>query len=117
MKQEIPRHIPPSSSITTTIASTTTNAENSSSDPNESPSSIKDVIDQLQQQPFYRHQLAHCRELTERLSVYGDPIDLPPEIDSALREKGIHHLYVHQTEAIRGLRDNQHVIVATSTAR
>lgn len=117
LKQEIPRHIPPpSSSITTTIAATTTTAENSSSDPNESPSSIKDVIDQLQQQSFYRHQLAHCRELTERLSVYGDPIDLPPEIESALREKGIHHLYVHQTEAIRGLRDNQHVIVATSTA-
>lgn len=78
---------------------------------------MKDTIDQLQQQPFYHHQLVHCREFTERPSVYGDPIDLPHEIESALHEKGILHLYVHQTEAIRGLREDQHVIVATSTAR
>ncbi|CDH48895.1 dead deah box helicase [Lichtheimia corymbifera JMRC:FSU:9682] len=118
LKQEIPKHMPPpppsSSSSSPTTINTTDNTPSTTS--SSSSSSMKDTIDQLQQQPFYHHQLVHCREFTERPSVYGDPIDLPHEIESALHEKGILHLYVHQTEAIRGLREDQHVIVATSTA-
>ncbi|KAI8139448.1 P-loop containing nucleoside triphosphate hydrolase protein [Fennellomyces sp. T-0311] len=81
--------------------------------------SMHEIIEQMQVQTFYRNQLnGECRRIfPEKLARFGklDP-PLAGEITQALEEKGIAGLYTHQTEAIRGLRENQHVIVATSTA-
>ncbi|KAG2226825.1 hypothetical protein INT45_005790 [Circinella minor] len=83
--------------------------------------SMHEIINQMQVQKFYRGQLVNgeChRRFPEKVARFGELT--PPihqEIEHTLKEKGITQLYTHQTEAINGLRNNnQHVIVATSTA-
>lgn len=102
--------------------------------------SMSNIIAAMRNEPFYRGQLdnpASQREIPPRSAKYGtrhtrfviaiisnltrligslEP-PLAQEIADALSQKGIDRLYIHQAEAIQGLRDNHHVIVATSTAR
>ncbi|KAI9488424.1 hypothetical protein BDB00DRAFT_932711 [Zychaea mexicana] len=82
--------------------------------------SMHEIIGYMQAQKFYRGQLSNreCqRGFPEKVARFGvlDP-PVADEIAQALEQKGITELYTHQTEAIQGLRNKQHVIVATSTA-
>lgn len=81
--------------------------------------SMPQIIESLKSQDGYDGQLDEAENiltLPSRPAVYDD-LKLSPEVDLALKEKGIHQLYIHQTEALKGLLNNQHVIVSTSTAR
>lgn len=86
----------------------------------ETPKTMLEVIKGFKSLSFYDGQLAEGNEnqktFPDKIAQYGN-IHLSPEIMSALEERGIEQLYVHQTEALSGLFDRQHVIVSTSTAR
>lgn len=77
------------------------------------------VIDGLRSLNFYDKQLEtieNTKTFPSKVAQYGE-IELSKEITLALKERGIEQLYIHQTEALLGLFDHQHVIVSTSTAR
>ncbi|KAG2208134.1 hypothetical protein INT47_010496 [Mucor saturninus] len=81
--------------------------------------SISQIIDGLKSQVFYDGQLDKPENILTfpaRPALYGNYEQLSPQINLALKEKGIHQLYLHQTEALKGLLNDQHVIVSTSTA-
>ncbi|KAI9314584.1 P-loop containing nucleoside triphosphate hydrolase protein [Dichotomocladium elegans] len=89
-------------------------AEKEGTDPS---CSMHGMMDQLRSAPFYHDQVCHSRVFPERTAQYSElSPSLSPEISDALAQRGITQLYVHQAEAIQSLRDNQHVIVSTSTA-
>lgn len=80
---------------------------------------LHQVIEGLQSLHFYDNQLSNDENrkvFPEKDPIY-DTIDMSEAIHDALKRKGIHQLYVHQTKALKGLYDGQHVIVSTSTAR
>ncbi|KAG1177604.1 hypothetical protein G6F70_005327 [Rhizopus microsporus] len=80
--------------------------------------SVAHALNGLRSWPFYDGQLEKSdnqKTFSAKLPVFGD-LDLSNEIKDALCKKGIQSLYLHQTEAIQGLRDDKHVIVSTSTA-
>lgn len=82
--------------------------------------SISQIINNLKSQVFYDGQLDKAENIhtfPSQSAIYGVDFKLSPEINLSLKEKGIHQLYLHQTEALKGLLNNQHVIVSTSTAR
>lgn len=82
------------------------------------PKTIPELIQGLKSLYFYGDQLeneANMRTFDIKQPEYDD-IELSKPIKAALEEKGIHRLYVHQTEAIKGLSEGHHVIVSTSTA-
>lgn len=86
----------------------------------DTPKTILQVIEGFKSLNFYDGQLKEGNEnqktFPNKVAQYGD-IQLSPELTSALEERGIEQLYVHQTEALAGLFNGQHVIVSTSTAR
>ncbi|KAG1351765.1 hypothetical protein G6F62_002886 [Rhizopus arrhizus] len=85
----------------------------------EEAESIGRVIDRLRSEPFYAGQLDHLENqilLPSKPPMYGEVEDLPKEIVCALEKKGISNLYIHQANAIKGIREGKHVIVSTSTA-
>lgn len=80
---------------------------------------MSQIIDGLKSQEFYDGQLdksENIKTFPSKSAIY-DEFELSPEIALALKDKGIHQLYLHQTEALKGLFNNQNVIVSTSTAR
>lgn len=80
---------------------------------------ITQVIEGLKQTSFYGGQLEsieNIKSFDSKSPIYGE-LELSQEIQTALQERGIDRLYIHQAEAIQGLFDQQHVIVSTSTAR
>lgn len=81
--------------------------------------SMAEIIEGLKDLSFYGGQLdmdENQKSFPDKSPIYGN-IELSSEITIALEERGIHQLYIHQTEALQGLFDHQHVIVSTSTAR
>jgi DEAD/DEAH box helicase domain-containing protein len=80
---------------------------------------IPEIIQGFKSMHFYDGQLesdSNIKTFPNKNPIYGN-IDLSSAITDVLDKKGISQLYVHQTEAIKGLYDGQHVIVSTSTAR
>ncbi|KAI8994891.1 P-loop containing nucleoside triphosphate hydrolase protein [Pilobolus umbonatus] len=76
------------------------------------------IIEGMKSQHFYHDQL---KDTNRRIYPKKDPIysnidNIHPEIVSALSRRHITQLYIHQTEALKGLHNNQHIIVSTSTA-
>ncbi|KAI8372767.1 P-loop containing nucleoside triphosphate hydrolase protein [Radiomyces spectabilis] len=108
------QHMPGSVSIPTEPPHAVTELPSS-----DEPVDMAQIIERLQLQSFYRGQIDqdHRRTFPSKIGRYGN-LDPPvaPEIAHALQEKGINQLYIHQAEALAGLRNGQHVIVATSTA-
>lgn len=81
---------------------------------------IPELIEGFKRLWFYQGQL-ETKEKTQKTfaakeAEFGD-IEMSKEVKTALEEKGIQKLYIHQTEALQGLYDGHHVIVSTSTAR
>ncbi|CEP09281.1 hypothetical protein [Parasitella parasitica] len=82
------------------------------------PKTMPELIQGMKQLHFYGGQLeseANMRTFDAKLPDYGN-CELSEPVATALEERGIHKLYIHQTEAIKGLHDGYHVIVSTSTA-
>lgn len=95
--------------------------ENENSGPNNASQRkpMLEIIEGLKKLDFYTGQLdieENQKTFPGKSPVYGG-IELSKEVTSALEERGIKQLYIHQTEALQGLFDKQHVIVSTSTAR
>ncbi|KAG2149330.1 DEAD H helicase [Suillus clintonianus] len=86
-------------------------------EPKDRPS-IDDIILEIQQQQWYKIQIADRRTIKEKEAIEGlldEP--LSHTIQQALREsRNITSLYCHQTAAINAIARRNHVIVSTSTA-
>ena len=74
-------------------------------------------LEQLKSAPWYRQQLSHVEMIPPRganLGSLNDPLN--PALQSILEGKEMWPLYLHQTDAIDGLRSGQNVVVATPAA-
>jgi DEAD/DEAH box helicase domain-containing protein len=78
---------------------------------------VKDFINHLKRQRFYKGQIAHVEHISPRQARYGR-LDrpLPPLLQDSLRRVGAEKLYNHQAQAINAAQAGQNVVVATSTA-
>jgi len=72
--------------------------------------------DYIQNHPEFGRAVAHHRYLPPGRAAYARIPDLSPEILSAMKHLGLERLYTHQVEAIQGIREGAHVLVATPTA-
>lgn len=80
-------------------------------------SSIKKVLDHFRPNGKWAGQVAHWEILPPKPPRYGDwPENLHPDIVRTLRDRGIEHLYSHQTEAVRLSLSGRNVVVVTPTA-
>ncbi|CCF33550.1 DEAD/DEAH box helicase [Colletotrichum higginsianum] len=82
--------------------------------------SIPEIVQELKDSPWYTGQIVPegHRVFEPQEPVYGD-LDflLSQELVNALyNSKGITQFFAHQTEAINGLLEGQHVVVSTSTS-
>ncbi|GAB1481197.1 hypothetical protein MASR2M78_00120 [Treponema sp.] len=76
-----------------------------------------EIIDAILAEPAFSPYIAHIRTLEASLGTYTSfPEDLDPRLASALRNKGIHHLYTHQEAVWKAARSGKHSIVVTPTA-
>lgn len=60
-------------------------------------------------------RLTHIIERPAREGTPGRPILLDPRVEAALHARGVHHLYEHQSVAIRAVREGHDVMVTTGT--
>jgi DEAD/DEAH box helicase domain-containing protein len=74
-------------------------------------------LKQIKKLHGYQGQAVHVERLAARRARYGK-LDqpLPPALQSALRENGVHDLFTHQAQAINAVRAGQHVVLSTGTA-
>ncbi|MCL5057844.1 MAG: DEAD/DEAH box helicase [Actinobacteria bacterium] len=76
-----------------------------------------DLIEKIMASRHYRGQIAHIETISHRGSVYGElSSPLHPHLQSALRDKGINSLYLHQARAVEKVRRGRHIVVVTPTA-
>ena len=67
--------------------------------------------------PQIAENIAHWETIPPRQGSVTDlPRDLHPGLEAALREQGIHTLYIHQFQAWEHVRAGRHVVIATGTA-
>ncbi|KAI9476016.1 MAG: P-loop containing nucleoside triphosphate hydrolase protein [Benjaminiella poitrasii] len=83
--------------------------------------SIPQLIEGFKSKPFYHQQLdnlAVTKTLPSKAAILGESNDLLSQrMITILKDRGLNQLYIHQTEALKGLlHEGQHVIVSTSTA-
>ncbi|QDH68784.1 DEAD/DEAH box helicase [Marilutibacter alkalisoli] len=65
----------------------------------------------------YRDRITGRFTILGREGRYADlPVELPPELATAMRARGIDRLYSHQAEAWEATRRGEHVAVVTPTA-
>jgi len=76
---------------------------------------VDDVVDWLTERPYYRGQIADYRRLPGR-DARTESIDLDDRLASALTDRGVETPYAHQAKAIRAVRRNENVVLATPTA-
>ncbi|KAI7901494.1 P-loop containing nucleoside triphosphate hydrolase protein [Cokeromyces recurvatus] len=92
-----------------------------SKEENKDNMSISQLIEGFKSLSFYHDQLdnvAVVKSFPSKMPILGDIHNLvSDQLKTALKEKGINNLYIHQTEALKSLLlEKQHVIVSTSTA-
>ena len=81
------------------------------------PVNVFSFIQQLENDWHGRDQIVHVEDLPHRKARYGRLSNaVHPQVQSALRERGIEKLYLHQTRAISKVRGNHNVVVVTGTA-
>ncbi len=79
--------------------------------------SLDSLFSDWQTDPNTAPNISTWRTLPARRAVFADfPADLPPELASALRERGLSSLYSHQAEAWKHTRMGENIILATGTA-
>ncbi|TLD31185.1 hypothetical protein PspLS_02849 [Pyricularia sp. CBS 133598] len=82
--------------------------------------SIPEIVQELKESPFYTGQIVPDghRVFKPQEPVFGDLNFLLSQdlVNALYNAKGITQFYAHQTEAINGLIEGHHVVVATSTS-
>ncbi|WP_449244704.1 DEAD/DEAH box helicase [Desulfobacca acetoxidans] len=74
-------------------------------------------IAELRSSPEVSPLISHYHHLTAQAARYGEPpVNLSPQLRSALAAQGIEQLYHHQSVALDRLRIGKHILVATPTA-
>jgi DEAD/DEAH box helicase domain-containing protein len=76
---------------------------------------IRDTIRNLQSSKSYNDQIAHIEDIPYKEPEYSS-IELKPLINFALDQVGIKHLYTHQVEAIKHIRNQKDIVLVTGTA-
>jgi len=59
---------------------------------------VNELVDWLRTRPYYNGQIAAHRTLSAREAA-TTPVDLESRLDTALANRGIVSLYIHQVEA------------------
>ncbi|MFZ5825301.1 MAG: DEAD/DEAH box helicase [Bacillota bacterium] len=78
---------------------------------------LEQFLDKLKRDPALGPNIAHWQTLPPVPARYGDwPAGLDPRLVEALRERGIHQLYTHQTDAITAALAGRNTVVVTPTA-
>lgn len=78
---------------------------------------VAQIIDRLQSDPEFCQNLTTWRTIPERPPRCADyPESLDPRLVHALQQRGIHHLYTHQQEAVEAVLAGENVCVVTPTA-
>ncbi|KAJ0374121.1 hypothetical protein COL26b_007676 [Colletotrichum chrysophilum] len=82
--------------------------------------SIPEIVQELKDSPWYTGQIVPDghRVFEPQEAVYGDLNFLLSQdlVNALYNAKGITQFFAHQAEAINGLLEGQHVVVATSTS-
>jgi len=82
--------------------------------------SIPEIVQELKDSPWYTGQIVPDghRVFEPQEPVYGDLNFLLSQdlVNALYNSKGITQFFAHQTEAINGLLEGQHVVVSTSTS-
>jgi len=78
---------------------------------------LEQFLDQLKRDPAFGPNISHWERLPAVPPRYAEwPTGLDDRIIDALRERGIHQLYTHQTDAITAALSGQNTVVVTPTA-
>jgi len=78
---------------------------------------LEQVIDYLYRSPEFRSQVGLWEKIPAREARFGPfPERLDPRLLDALRKRGIHNLYTHQSETIEQVLSGKNAVVVTPTA-
>lgn len=83
---------------------------------NSHKTNLSDFIYKIRKHPDFGQTFAHLKHIPAIEATYGDDLDLPEELSNILKKNNIENLYIHQTEAIKKIRNNENVIISTPTA-
>ena len=79
--------------------------------------SLSNLLSLWKNTPQIAENITHWETIPARQGAVTDlPHDLHPDLAAALREQGIHTLYLHQSQAWEHARAGQHLVIATGTA-
>lgn len=80
-------------------------------------SSMTEMIEWFRQSPEIMEQVTHWHTIPPREAKYAPfPEDLRPDIQEALRDRGIFRLYSHQAASFEAVRAGKHTVTVTPTA-
>ncbi len=78
---------------------------------------VHPFVDYIKGLSGYQNQIVHIEHLPAREASYQEPDEsLQPELESALRAKGLFPLYTHQAAAVNQSGQGKNVMVVTSAA-
>lgn len=78
---------------------------------------VEKFLNELRYDPAYCNQMVYVHHSPPRLPLYADGDDrYSKNIEDVLRRINIEHLYCHQAEAIRLVKEGKDVLVAAGTA-
>ncbi|HHU49707.1 MAG: DEAD/DEAH box helicase [Caldicoprobacterales bacterium] len=78
---------------------------------------IDQLVDYIRNNPKIMRNVTHWKEIESKSAQYGPfPKNLRPELREALKKKGIHQLYSHQSKSINIIFQGKNVVVVTPTA-
>ena len=77
---------------------------------------LSDFIYKIRKHPDLGKSFVHLKHIPAVEAGYGKNPGLPDELINILKGDGIKHLYSHQSEAIKRIKNNENVIIATPTA-
>src|SRR5690606_32731928 len=75
------------------------------------------ILEQLRHDPDFIKDVTHWHVQPAEPARYGGmPPELDPRLVAALKARGIHDLYIHQTEAVSAALQGRSTVVVTPTA-
>ena len=77
---------------------------------------FSEYLDFIKNHPDFGQAYVYHRYLPPNDAEYGPDLDVHPELLKTLKKGGMHNLYIHQTKAIKFIRQGENVIIATPTA-
>jgi len=77
---------------------------------------LSQFMDLIKKDPDLGPALIHDRHLPEKAAQYGPDLDLTEDLGLLVQQLKIKKLFKHQVEALKQIRQGEHVLVATPTA-